>query len=613
MIIKRSLLSAVFLFIATCIFAQTNAWKMVPGHITSQWAHDVNPENVLNEYPRPQMRRSNWSNLNGLWQYAALPVQDSVTVPAAFQGNILVPFAIESALSGVGKTVGKDSVLWYHRKFAISAKTKNKKILLHFGAVDWRSTIYVNGTKVASHEGGYDPFTVDITSALKKGAQQLLSVCVWDPSNDGTQPRGKQVVDPRGIWYTSVTGIWQTVWLETVPETYIVSTKQTPDLDKKTIFVNADVRNLQAGDEVRVSAWKGDEKIAEQTGNESRVGLAIPDPEAWSPSHPFLYDLKIALIRKGKVIDEVQSYFAMRKISIAPDKNGIQKMMLNNKFLFEFGPLDQGWWPDGLYTAPTDAALKSDIVRTKEMGFNMIRKHVKVEPARWYYYCDSIGMMVWQDMPSGDLGNGWESRPGIFGDATDKDRTAESEGYYRKEWNNIMDALHNFPCIVVWIPFNEAWGQFKTEEITQWTKEKDPSRLVNSASGGNFYPVGDIIDLHNYPDPVMPRPDLFGAKKALVLGEFGGLGLPLKGHTWQTDKNWGYQSFKNEEDLFAKYETFTDKLEMLIRHGLSAAVYTQTTDVEVEVNGLMTYDREVIKMPVNKLHATNIKLYDVVE
>ena len=298
----------------------------------------------------------------------------------------------------------------------------------------------------------------------------------------------------------------------------------------------------------------------------------------------------------------------MRKISIAPDKNNIQKLMLNNKFQFQFGPLDQGWWPDGLYTAPTDEALKSDIIKTKEMGFNMIRKHVKVEPARWYYYCDSIGIMVWQDMPSGDLGNEWGSRPGVYGDATDKDRTPESEGYYRKEWNNIMDALYNFPCIVVWVPFNEGWGQFKTEDITHWTKEKDPSRLVNSASGGNFYPVGDIIDLHNYPDPVMPRPDLFGSKKALVLGEFGGLGLPVQGHTWRADKNWGYQTFKNADELFERFEPMTRKLQELIKHGLSAAVYTQTTDVEGEVNGFMTYDRKVMKMPIEKLHEANTKL-----
>jgi beta-galactosidase/beta-glucuronidase len=599
-----------FVLLFSVVNAQQSEWKIVPGHITTQWAADVNPSNTLPDYPRPQLQRNEWQNLNGLWQYAILPVSDNNTFPATFQGKILVPFAVESALSGVGKMVGKDKVLWYERDITVPAKRKGKRILLHFGAVDWRSDIYVNGKNIGRHEGGYDPFTFDITDALKKGTNQLLSVRVWDPTDDGPQPHGKQVVKPEGIWYTSVSGIWQTVWLETVSDTYIASTKQTPDLDNKNISVNASVQNMQPGDELSISAWKGNEKVAEKSGVDTSVTLSIPDPEMWSPSHPFLYDLKLTIMRRGKIVDEVKSYFAMRKISIAPDANGIQKMMLNNKFLFEFGPLDQGWWPDGLYTAPTDAALKFDIEKTKEMGFNMIRKHIKVEPARWYYYCDMLGMLVWQDMPSGDLGNDWEGRPGVLGRATDRVRTSESEGYYRKEWNAIIDALHNYPCIVVWTPFNEAWGQFKTVEITNWTEQKDPSRLVNSASGGNYYPIGDIEDLHNYPDPAMPRPDIFGAKKALVLGEFGGLGLPVQGHTWQ-EKNWGYQSFKSNDSLLKRYQSLTVKLEELIKAGLSAAVYTQTTDVEGEVNGFMTYDRKVMKMPVEKLKEVNEKMYDV--
>jgi len=601
-----------FAVLITTIFAnaQEGSWKIVPGRITTQWADSVNPKNILPEYPRPQMQRSDWQSLNGLWQYTILAKSDAEDIPASFQGNILVPFAIESALSGVEKTVGKDSILWYQRTITVPGKRKDKKILLHFGAVDWRSDIYLNGNKIGSHEGGYDPFTIDITGALKKGKQQQLAVRVWDPTDDGPQPHGKQVVKPGGIWYTSVTGIWQTVWLETVPETYIASTRQTPDLDNQNITVSTLVQNFQAGDQVIISAWKGNEKIAEKTGVDTAATLIISNPEVWSPSNPFLYDLKVAIVRRGKVVDEVKSYFAMRKISIAPDANGIQKMMLNNKFLFEFGPLDQGWWPDGLYTAPTDAAMKFDIEKTKEMGFNLIRKHIKVEPARWYYYCDKLGMLVWQDMPSGDLGNHWEPRPGVLGRATDRERTPESEGYYRKEWNAIIDALYNFPSIIVWTSFNEAWGQFKTVDITNWTMQKDPSRLVNSASGGNFYPVGHILDLHNYPDPAMPRPDIFGAKKALVLGEFGGLGLPVEGHTWQ-QKNWGYQSFKNNDSLFIRYNSLIDRLKDLIKQGLSAAVYTQTTDVEGEVNGFMTYDRKVMKMPLEKLKQVNGKLYKI--
>ncbi|MEO6135378.1 MAG: sugar-binding domain-containing protein [Ginsengibacter sp.] len=606
---KRICFLTLMILFTTCVLGQVK-WKIAGNKITTSWAEKVDYKNPLPEYPRPQLVRENWKNLNGLWQYAIVPKSED-QIPSSFQGNILVPYAVESALSGVGKTVGKDSLLWYQTNIDIPSKIKGKKVLLHFGAVDWRSEVYVNGRSVGSHEGGYDPFSFDITDALKKGSKQQITIRVWDPTDAGTQPHGKQVVKPEGIWYTPVTGIWQTVWLEMVPETYIVSTNQTPNLDSKSLNINATIENLQPGDAVNFSAWKGGEKIGEQNGSSNAVTLSIPGAEEWSPSNPFLYDLKITVMRKGKVVDEVKSYFAMRKISMAPDQSGIQKMLLNNKFLFQFGPLDQGWWPDGLYTAPTDDALKFDIAKTKEMGFNMIRKHIKVEPARWYYYCDSIGIMVWQDMPSGDLGNHWESRPGVFPGDADRKRSAESEGYYRKEWNAIMETLHNFPSIVVWVPFNEGWGQFKTEEISNWTKEKDPSRLVNSASGGNFYPVGDIEDIHNYPDPVMPRPDLFGEKKALVLGEFGGLGLPVPPHTWQENKNWGYQSFKNADDLFKRYKSLTEKLQDLIRHGLSAAVYTQTTDVEGEVNGFMTYDRKVIKMPLEKLKQANEKLYDI--
>ena len=607
---RRIIILMAIIFYPIFTNAQHASWKIVPGRIKTLWADSVNPGKVLPEYPRPQMQRINWQNLNGLWQYTILPKSGDENIPASFNGNILVPFAIESALSGVEKTVGKDSILWYYRTFNFPKNRKGKRILLHFGAIDWRSDIYVNGLKAGFHEGGYDPFTIDITNELKYGSIQELAVRVWDPTDDGPQPHGKQVVHPEGIWYTSVTGIWQTVWLETVPGTYIVSTRQTPNLDDQNITVATSVSNMLSGDEITISAWKNNEKIAEKTGTDTLMTLPIKDPQTWSPLNPFLYDLKIHVVRKGKLIDEVKSYFAMRKISLAPDSNGIQKMMLNNQFVFEFGPLDQGWWPDGLYTAPRESATLFDIKTIKNMGFNMIRKHIKVEPARWYYDCDSLGLLVWQDMPSGDLGNGWEPRPGVLDRASDRQRTPESEGYYRKEWNAIIDALYNFPSIVVWTPFNEGWGQFKTVDIAEWTMQKDPSRLVNSASGGNFYPVGHILDLHNYPEPAMPRPDVFGKKRALVLGEFGGLGLPVAGHTWE-QKNWGYQSFKNNDSLFKRYASLIDKLKGYVAKGLSAAVYTQTTDVETEVNGFMTYDRKVMKMPIEKLKKVNEKLYEV--
>lgn len=585
-------------------------WQMVPGKIASPWASEVNPSNALPEYPRPQMQRTNWTNLNGLWQYAIVPagVKD---LPQAMQGQILVPFAVESALSGVGKTVGKDSALWY-KKVVTTPKLNGGNLLLHFGAVDWLCTVFVNGKEVGSHQGGYDPFSINITNAMARGPKQEIAIRVWDPSDDGPQPRGKQVKKPESIWYTPVTGIWQTVWLEAVPKTYVEATKQTPNLDQNLVRVAANIQNAQPGDQVVITAWDGKTKVAETTVTpNSEAALPVANPKKWSPENPFLYDLKYSLVRKGKVVDEVKSYFAMRKISMQPDVNGVQRMLLNDQFLFQYGPLDQGWWPDGLYTAPTDAALKFDIEKTKEMGFNMIRKHVKVEPARWYYYCDQMGMLVWQDMPSGDMGNRWESRPGIYGVGNDKKRTPESEQIFRTEWAEIMKDLHNFQSIVVWVPFNEAWGQFKTAEITAWTMQTDTSRLVNSASGGNFEPVGHIIDLHNYPDPAMPLASLYGKEQIIVLGEFGGLGLPLEGHTWQQKNNWGYQSFKNKEELYNRYAYFIDRIPDMIQKGLSAAVYTQTTDVEIETNGLMTYDRKQIKIPADKLKQLHNKLYNI--
>jgi beta-galactosidase/beta-glucuronidase len=605
---QRSFSCLFFLLLLQVSLSAQQGWKMVPGKIASPWAEKVNPAAVLPEYPRPQMVRSSWTNLNGLWQYAILPAA-SQSIPASYQGNILVPFAVESSLSGVGKTVGKDSVLWYRRTVAVP-KAKGKTVLLHFGAVDWKCTVYVNGKEAGTHQGGYDPFTIDITNALKKGTNQDIAILVWDPSDDGPQPRGKQVKAPHGIWYTPVTGIWQTVWLEAVPQTYIAGTRQTPNVDQKAVTVSATVEKPQAGDKVVITAWDGGAKVAEQTaGANTEVSLPIANPKLWSPESPFLYNLTYSIVRNGKVVDEVKSYFAMRKISMAPDKAGIQRMLLNDRFVFQYGPLDQGWWPDGLYTAPTDEALKFDIEKTKQMGFNMIRKHVKVEPARWYTYCDQMGILVWQDMPSGDLGNRWENRPGVYGRATDKDRSAESESIYRTEWNEIMQDLYNHPSIVVWVPFNEAWGQFKTKEIVNWTMQKDPSRLVNTASGGNFEDVGHIIDLHNYPEPLMPDPALFGQKRVLVLGEFGGLGLPVENHTWQDKNNWGYQSFKSKDELLKRYAELIDRIPALISKGLSAAVYTQTTDVEVETNGLMTYDRKDIKIPVEKLKEIHAKLY----
>lgn len=605
----NKLLSGALLFLLSyfSLYAQQKKWVPIRDKIVTSWAEKVDPKAPLPDYPRPQLvRTQNWKNLNGLWSYAITAMNQRE--PVNYQGDILVPFAVESALSGVGRTVGKDSVLWYKHTITVPAALRSKDVLLHFGAVDWQAEVFVNGKSAGKHEGGFDPFTFNITGLLKKGEAQEIKVRVWDPTDEGPQPRGKQVRKPGGIWYTPVTGIWQTVWLESIPKTHIVSTKQTPDIDAKTLSVAVNVESPQPGDRIRVTAFDGKNKVSEEEANaEDEISLAITNPRLWSAKTPFLYDLKIELIRNRKIIDQADSYFAMRKSSIGPDKNGIQRMLLNNEFVFQYGPLDQGWWPDGLYTAPTEDALIFDIRKTREMGFNMIRKHIKVEPARWYYECDKLGMLVWQDMPSGDLGNHWEPNPGMMG-GTDQNRTPESEAIYRKEWNEVMDELHNFPSIVVWTPFNEAWGQFKTKEIAEWTKEKDPSRLVNSASGGNHVVTGDIVDLHHYPEPKMPRPDIFGRTHAIVLGEYGGLGLPVEGHTWKNKDNWGYQSFKTANALFDKYASFIKTMKGLIKSGLSAAVYTQTTDVEQETNGLMTYDR-IMKLPEKNMKELNESLY----
>lgn len=606
---KKNLLTFLgpFLILGIC-YSQSTGWKTAGDKITTKWSADVNPLNPLPEYPRPQMVRSEWKNLNGLWDYAITPSGDPA--PKAYQGKILVPFAAESALSGVNKPVGPENALWYKTKFTVPSTFRKKIVLLHFEAVDWLADIYINGIKAGSHQGGYDPFTFDITTHLKSG-DNLIELKVTDPVDKGPQPRGKQVLKPGGIWYTSVTGIWRTVWMEAVPKTYISSTKQVPDIDKQTLSIDVKVENPGPGDKVRVSAWDGEKLVSEkEAAFGTGITLTVNNPKLWSPDNPFLYDLKISILRNGKITDEVKSYFAMRKISLKPDENGVLRMMLNNQFVFQYGPLDQGWWPDGLYTAPTDEALLFDIVKTKEMGFNTLRKHVKVESARWYWHCDKAGMLVWQDMPSGDLGgHRWNNRPGMEG-GWDKSRTEASETIYRTEWNSIIDYLFNFPCIVVWVPFNEAWGQFKTAEITKWTMQKDPSRLVNSASGGNFHEVGHILDVHNYPGPEMPKPEIFGSSQALVLGEFGGLGLPLESHTWLDKNNWGYRSFQNADTLFRTYSSYLNQIGQFIKRGLSAAIYTQTTDVEVECNGLLTYDRKVVKVPETRLSAASKKLYE---
>ncbi|MDR0336520.1 MAG: hypothetical protein LBI18_05460, partial [Planctomycetaceae bacterium] len=619
----KRLLYLLCLLLVPVAVATADDWKIVTGKIVTEFAKTVDPQNPLPEYPRPQLVRETWLNLNGLWDYAI--TNRNTTKLEKTDGKILVPYPVESALSGVGKTVGKDNKLWYSRQFDIP-KGKNwngQRILLHFGAVDWDTTVYVNGQEVGQHVGGYSPFAFDITDVLKPEGKQEIIVAVLDPTDDHFQPRGKQIKNPHGIWYTAVTGIWDTVWLEPVPTTAIEKLKFVPNIKNETLTIETVIKNLQDGDQIEAKAsFKSNTN--KQTDRRGMFGrrmlrqssatsfitvkrnkadeplvLQIANPKLWTPDEPNLYDLTVSIIRNGKVVDSVDSYFGMREISLGKTEDGITRMLLNGKFLFQHGPLDQGWWPDGLYTAPTDAALAYDLEVTKKLGFNMLRKHVKVEPMRFYAHCDRLGILVWQDMPSGDKY--------IRGKDPDFVRSPESAANYEREWKEIIETRYNAPSIVVWVPFNEGWGQYDTCRILDWTKQLDPTRLVDGPSGWTDRGCGDLYDKHQYRGPGMFPPE---EKRATVLGEYGGLGLPVQGHTWvKSGKNWGYGgNLKDKDDLLQTYQQLNQRLHPLIAQGLSAAVYTQTTDVEVEVNGLMTYDR-LIKVDVDKFRASNDALH----
>ncbi|MCD8183281.1 MAG: beta-galactosidase [Bacteroides sp.] len=597
---KVILVAAMAAVLGTSAQAQ---WHPAGDKLKTRWASQVTPENALPEYPRLIMERGERKNLNGLWEYA---IVDRGTVPASYEGQILVSFAVESSLSGVGRTCGPDKELWYQRTFSVPAAWRGKRVMLNFGAVDWKADVWVNDVKVGEHTGGYTPFSLDITPALADKGNNKLVVKVWDPTDRGPQPRGKQVNRPEGIWHTAVSGIWQTVWMEPVADNHITNIRTTPDIDHHRLTVDvATAASCQPQGVVEVKVFDGKQLVATGKGLSGQsVDVLMPaDAKLWSPASPFLYTLEVVLKESGRVTDKVDSYTAMRKYSTRRDADGIVRLQLNNKDVFQFGPLDQGWWPDGLYTAPTDEALAYDIQKTKDFGFNMIRKHVKVEPARWYTHCDQLGIIVWQDMPSGDREPEWQMYNYFTG--SELNRSEESEYNYRKEWKEIMDCLYNYPCIGVWVPFNERWGQFKTEEITAWTKKHDPSRLVNPASGGNHFPCGDILDLHHYPNPSL---DFYDAGRATVLGEYGGIGMAVQGHLWEPNRNWGYVKFNSPEEVTRQYVDYAHELLRLIPRGFSAAVYTQTTDVEMEVNGFMTYDREVVKMDEAKVKAVNTQI-----
>lgn len=612
---KNKLLVTLSIFLAISAFAE---WKPKENSLTTEWGEAVTPDNVWQEYPRPQFERSGWLNLNGLWEYSIL--KKNQPQPKEFKGDILVPFCVESSLSGVKGEVMPDDRIWYRREFEVPRDWKGKSVLLNFEAVDYESTVWVNGMLVGSHKGGFDRFTFDITVYLKESGKQEVVVSVDDPSSFGTQPRGKQQIPAQGIWYTPVSGIWQTVWLEAVSEdSWLKEVKLIPDIDQESITVIPfSNKPLLPEYQVKVKILDDKEVIAEgQVTPNYKISLDVKNPKLWSPDNPRLYDVQLVLTDpSGKVLDEVSSYFGMRKISVGIHK-GNQYLFLNNEPLFHYGTLDQGWWPDGLHTPPSDEAMKYDIEITKEMGFNMIRKHIKVEPDRWYYHCDKLGILVWQDMPAAmavlpkgglqkphHLQHVWRRTP------EELNFPSDDAAQYEWEMSRMINLHYNSPAIVMWVPFNEGMGQYSTCRIADMVKQLDPTRLVNAVSGWKLYPCGDVLDIHTYDETLTLPPAPID--RASVIGEFGGIGYPVKNHLWNPErKNWGYQTYQSEEELIQAYRHKFDQIvEMQKAMGLSAAVYTQITDVEIEVNGLITYDRKVIKIPVETLSEIHSKLFE---
>jgi len=598
----RHTVCSVLLLLGSCFVAaaeETKPWTAANGPLATRWTKSVSPENAWPDYPRPQLTRKRWQNLNGLWEYAI--TKREAPQPEQMDGEILVPYPVESALSGVMRRLGYTQRLWYRRGFEVAKDFRSGRLLLHFGAVDWEATVWVNGQKVGLHRGGYDPFSFDITDFLVPESRQEIVVSVWDPTDTGYQPRGKQVLQTEGVWYTASSGIWQTVWLEPVPESFIERLRIVPDVDRERVEVTAFVAKAQ-GSEVTVRVLEDGRVLSESSGQPGKpLVLPMRNATLWSHENPKLYDLEVLFANQGSVVDQVGSYFGMRKISLGKDAAGRTRILLNDRPVFQLGLLDQGFWPDGLYTAPNDEALRYDIEVTKDLGFNLIRKHVKVEPARWYTWCDRLGMLVWQDMPNGDR------FLNVFKPIPDPDliRTRGSAEQYRRELAQMITNLENHPSILIWIPFNEGWGQFDTARITEFVKRRDPSRLVDSASGLVDRGTGDVNDLHNYLGLSVPAPE---ADRAVVLGEFGGLGRRVEGHMWKDKGDWDYRKINDRDQLTDAYCELMKNLEVMQGRGLSGAVYTQTTDVEIEVNGHLTYDREQFKLDADRVRAANLRL-----
>jgi beta-galactosidase/beta-glucuronidase len=581
----------------------------------TRWANELTPENAWQEYPRPQLRRAEWLNLNGLWEYAITP-KDQVGLPD-FNGQILVPFPLESALSGVKRALQANERLWYRRTFQVPESWRAQRVLLQFGAVDWEATAYINGVCAGNHRGGYLPFWFNITQNLHAGENELI-VSVWDPTDSSWQQRGKQVRSPKSIWYTQVSGIWQTVWLEPVPATYIAGLKITPDIDAESVQVAVQLAGEPLGSQA------GSIKVYEQgtlvTGCELDAAhpeptLDIHNPKLWSPDTPHLYDLVVEL---GD--DRVESYFGMRKFSLGHDSFGRSRLCLNNAPIFQYGPLDQGYWPDGLYTPASETALRFDLELVKRLGCNMLRKHIKVEPARFYYECDRMGLIVWQDMinggkPVGDVVSFLAILVGLNRRDDRSYRYAgrqehESRQDYQRELRELVDHLYNYACIGVWVPFNEGWGQFDARATADWLKAYDPTRLVDHASGWFDQGGGDLRSLHVYFKKLsLEKP---AAARAVVLSEFGGYSMKVAGHTWNPQAEFGYRKYSSPTELTEAYlGLLENELEPWITAGLSAAIYTQAVDVEIEVNGYLTYDREVEKMDFDRISAAHRRLFEI--
>ena len=568
----------------------------------------------LPEYPRPQMTRDAWMNLNGWWEYAVQPSEVSeFTQP---QGEILVPYPLESQLSGVQRQLNPGEALWYRRNVHLDP-FDGKRMLLHFGAVDHECQVWLNGMKLGEHVGGYLPFSFDISAAARAGTNELV-VKVLDPTNAGRQQTGKQVLEPSGIWYTAISGIWQTVWLETVNPTYIESLRLTPRLTPEpmlAVLVNA-AGNATPLPVLLVASFQG-EIVARASGLSGEVlQLSILEPHLWHPDHPLLYDLQVTLGDENSPMDKVESYFAMREFGRNQDEHGFWRFTLNGEELFLYGPLDQGYFPDGLYTPPSEAAMLFDLEYTRKIGCNMTRKHIKVEPLRWYAACDRLGLIVWQDMPNGgrttkDMVVLFSFTAGIH--RNDQHRLKRfgrhhpaNQQAFRDELKGMIDHLYNVPSIAVWVPFNEGWGQFKALEIGEWTKAYDPTRLVDHASGWFDQGGGDFQSRHVYIKKLSARiPD----ERVLAVTEFGGYSLKTPGHLWDENKKFGYKFFDTPSALEKGYFDLLEKqVEPLIPLGLSVAIYTETTDVETEINGFLTYDREVEKMDAERLRAMHQRL-----